>query len=608
MVLEKELLPYYQWLVGSGLESALFRFGATVLAISVLALVIGFLVTMVRYGPLKAGDITYQLVTNGIKELWRISARRVFALAGLAVKEALRRRVLVALVIFGIILLFAGWFLRTDNREPAKLYLSFVLTATTYLTLLIALLLSAFSLPADFKNRTIYTIVTKPVRAGDIVLGRILGFTLVGTAMLAIMGICSYLFVVRSLHHTHTVELTSVENIVDESGEVIGQKGTTSLEDYHRHEFEVNSDGIGEAFSEHGHWHEVKKQDDKYVVSGPRDYMRARVPLRGTISFLDRQGTEVARGVNVGNEWTYRSFIEGASSAAAIWTFEGIDESVLQEDEDGTKFLPVELIVRVFRTHKGNIERGILGSIQLRNPDFPKEIKSTAQTFLAKDISIDEHKFDVEQYNVVNNEPINLLTDLVTEDGRLEVMVHCLDGGQYYGFAQADCYIPLPDASPLWNFVKTYISIWVQMVLVITIGVTASTFLSGAIAMMFTVSFILLGFFREFFLNVATGDQVGGGPVESLVRMVTQRNQITRFEPTPAVQLMEAIDQVLKGGMVAIAQVLPDFRSLSTVDYVANGFQIPANAIFQQLTLCLAYVIGLSIIGYFFLRTREVAQ
>lgn len=608
MVLEKELLPYSEWFVGSGLESALVRFGLTVLAISVLALVIGFLVTMVRYGPLKAGDITYQLVTNGFKELWRISPRRVFALAGLAVKEALRRRVLVALVIFGLVLLFAGWFLKTDNREPAKLYLSFVLTATTYLTLLIALLLSAFSLPADFKNRTIYTIVTKPVRAGDIVLGRILGFTLVGTAMLAIMGICSYIFVVRSLDHTHSVELTSIENILDESGEVVGQKGTTTLNDYHRHEFEVNADGVGEAFSENGHWHRVEKQGDKLVLSSPRDYMRARVPLRGTIKFLDRQGAPVPRGVNVGNEWTYRSFIEGASSSAAIWTFEGIDESVLQENEDGTKFLPVELIVRVFRTHKGNIERGILGSIQLRNPDFPKEIKSTAQTFLAKDISIDEHKFDVEQYNVVNNEPIDLLEDLVTEDGRLEVMVHCLDGGQYYGFAQADCYIPLPDASPLWNFVKTYISIWVQMVLVITIGVTASTFLSGAIAMMFTVSFILLGFFREFFLNVATGDQVGGGPVESLVRMVTQRNQITRFEPTPAVQLMEAIDQVLKGGMVAIAQVLPDFRSLGTVNYVASGFEIPANAILQQLTLCLAYVIGLSIIGYFFLRTREVAK
>jgi hypothetical protein len=606
MVLEKELLPYWQWLTGGGLNSALFRFGATVLVFAVLALVIGFLVAMVRYGPLKAGDLTYRVVTNGLKELWQISPRRVLALAGLAVKESLRRRVLVALLIFGLILLFASWFLRTDNREPARLYLSFVLTATTYLTLMIALLLSAFSLPADFKNRTIYTIVTKPVRAGDIVLGRILGFTIVGTAMLAIMGLCSYIFVVRSLDHTHAVELRSVENVVDESNQVIGQRGRTTIENDHFHEFEVDADGNGIALSEDGHSHDVTRQNDQYAFSGPVDYLRARVPLRGRLAFLDRQGSPVARGVNVGNEWTYRSFIEGGSSAAAIWTFEGVGEQTLETTEEGVEYLPVELIVRVFRTYKGNIERGILGSIQLRNPDT--KVKSTVQTFLAKDVSIDEHRFERQQYNPVDNKPIDLLDDLITKDGRVDVIVQCLDPAQYYGFAQPDCYIPLPDASPLWNFIKTYISIWVQMVLVITIGVTASTFLSGPIAMMFTVSFITLGFFREFFVKVAEGTQVGGGPVESLVRLVTQRNLTTRFEPTPAVQLMEALDRVFKGGMRAIASVLPDFRSLSTVDYVASGFEIPANAIGQQLTLCVAYLVGLSIIGYFFLRTREVAK
>ncbi|MDZ4248407.1 MAG: hypothetical protein U1D32_04005 [Patescibacteria group bacterium] len=75
--------------------------------------------------------------------------------------------------------------LRTGYREPGKLFFSFVLMTSTYLVLLIALLLSVFSLPNDFKSKTIYTVVTKPVRAGDIVLGRIMGFTLVGTVLLS---------------------------------------------------------------------------------------------------------------------------------------------------------------------------------------------------------------------------------------------------------------------------------------------------------------------------------------------------------------------------------------------------------------------------------------
>ncbi len=40
---------------------------------------------------------------------------------------------------------------------------------------------------------------------------------------------------------------------------------------------------------------------------------------------------------------------------------------------------------------------------------------------------------------------------------------------------------------------------------------------------------------------------------------------------------MQAIDSVLKAAMQSLAYVLPDFRSFSTVDYVAYGFNIPMN-------------------------------
>src|SRR5436853_155722 len=76
---------------------------------------------------------------------------------------------------------------------------------------LIALLLRVVGWSADIKNHTIYTIVTKPVRPGEIVLGRILGFSVIGTLMLAIMGLFSYFFVSRVLNHTHEVEVASLK-------------------------------------------------------------------------------------------------------------------------------------------------------------------------------------------------------------------------------------------------------------------------------------------------------------------------------------------------------------------------------------------------------------
>ncbi len=598
MVVEQEVLPYLTWLTTGGasdwtsLQGALVRFGLAVGAISVLALVISYIVLLVRYGPLKAGDITYRTVVGGIGELMRLSPRRIYALARLAVKESLRRRVLITLLIFALILVFASWFLKSNNPQPARLYLSFVLTSTTYLILLVSLLLSAFSLPGDFKSKTIYTIVTKPVRAIDIVLGRILGFTAIGTLLLAIMGLASYWFVIGSLSHTHQIDEATVEKIAGPDGKSLGQTARTSNDLYHSHSVEVNPDGVGFALEDRGHEHD-------------KNLLRARVPQLGKIRFLDRNGQPADRGISVGAEWGYRSFIEGGTLATAIWTFDGINESLLRDDA-----LPIELTVRVYRSYKGDINAPIQGTIQLVNPKT--ELKSNPIYFGAKDVKIDSFNFPRTLNDVAGNE-IDLLKDLVA-DGRIEVRVQCIDRAQYYGFAQADAYIRLPDGVPWWNFAKAYVSIWVQMVLVIAVGVTASTLLSGPVAMMFTVSFLLLGLFRDFFAGVAfgvnaEGDKVyGGGPVESLVRLVTQKNVMTPFDDSPAVRIMQGIDSVAEGAMQALTYVLPDFSRFSRENYVADGFQIPTSATLQDLTTCAAYVVGLAIAGYFFLRTREVAK
>jgi hypothetical protein len=615
MVLEKELLPYLTWLFGypwsnpeQVRQSALVVFLVVALSLAVLSLVVGFLVALVRHGPLKAGDITYRVVVNGVSELFRTSPRRVWAIARLAVKESIRRRVIVALAIYVVLLLFAGWFLKTGYREPAKLFFSFVLVATTYLTLLIALLVSAFSLPQDFKSKTIYTVVTKPVRAGDIVLGRILGFTIVGTVLLAFMALFSAAFVYRMLDHTHAIDVANLENRYDSNGSPIGKLGRTTANQGHRHEVEIYGDGTGRALSTNEHEHEITAREvgtqTVYTVSGPQGLFRARVPQYGTLRFLDRQGVQVARGISVGNEWNYRSFIEGGSQAAAIWTFGGIDASELRADAAG-QVLPLELIVRVFRTWKGDIEAGIQGSVQLQNPDT--KLKSDLWTFTAKDASI--NTFDLpRKLNDADQNPIDLIDDLVTKDGRIDVIVQCLDSAQYFGFAQPDAFVRLPDGSPLWNFIKAQVSIWVQMVLVIAIAVTCSTLVNGPVALLFTLSFITLGFFQQFFIDVATGKQVGGGPVESLYRIITQMNQMSPLPENFGTQLMLAVDTVLKAGMQSLGYVLPDFRSFSTVGYVAYGFYIPMNQLFQDLTICLAYVTGLFVMGYFFLRTREVAK
>jgi len=605
MVLETEIVPFWQWLL-TGTEGQLGTlpwFLSVAAAFALLALVAGYLLAAVRHGPLRAGDTTYRVVMTGLRELCVLSPRRVAALTWLAVRESFRRQALIGLLVFLLILVFAGWFLGTRGPDPARLYISFVLTSTTYLVLLLALFLSAFSLPTDIRDRTIYTIVTKPVRAGEVVLGRILGIAAVGTVMLAVMGACSFLFVVRSLDHTHTVDLASLKESVN--APVDGSRhGFTSRTAGHRHAVEIDASGNGQALPNRGHWHAIHARAgnglQRYEVGPPEGLFRARIPIYGKLRFNDRTGANVARGISVGNEWTYRSYIEGGSAAAAIWTFNGIDPSRFP---DG---LPIDLMVSVFRTYKGDIEQGILGGMVVRNPAAPKKKVSDLIPFRAKEFTI--NRLDIPRdLTDSQGKPLDLFRDLV-DQGRVEIQVQCLDPEQYFGMAQADCYLRAADGSFAWNFIKGFLGIWVQMIVVTAIGVMCGTFLSGSVAMMLTLGIVVVGFFKYFLLGVATGTVVGGGPVESLVRLVTQQNVTSSLDKGMATGLIQGTDTILLFLMRSFALVLPDFRSFSTVGFVADGYNIPSTLVAEDLITALVYLASMFVIGYFFFRTREVAR
>ena len=152
-------------------------------------------------------------------------------------------------------------------------------------------------------------------------------------------------------------------------------------------------------------------------------------------------------------------------------------------------------------------------------------------------------------------------------------------------------------------------SIWVQTVLVIAIGVTFSTLVSGPVAMLFTVAFIMLGFFRDVFVDIAIGKSYGGGPAESLVRIANQANVMVQLDEGLLTTLVTGFDRFMSRPLMwAVGQCLPDFRAFSTVDYAAYGFNVPWDHVAPGRDACLGFVVALAIVGFFLLRTREVAK
>src|SRR5262249_53038633 len=132
------------------------------------------------------------------------------------------------------------------------------------------------SLPTDIKNRTITTVVTKPVRTAEIVLGRIIGFTLIGTALLAIMAAASYVFVVRSLNHVHEIRAENLDAEAMKPGHLKpGHIGTTEEAQNHKHDVILNPDGSLETDFKNGHKHSIDIKDGRYVCGPHEDMLTA---------------------------------------------------------------------------------------------------------------------------------------------------------------------------------------------------------------------------------------------------------------------------------------------------------------------------------------------
>jgi hypothetical protein len=602
-----------------------------VVLLAVLALgvmLVGWLLSFVRHGPNKALAWPITLFRRGptaalkqigqaiwwcIGDLLLISPRRVAALTMLAIKESIRRRVVVAVAVFVFVMLFAGWFLHPDSDNPAQLYISFVMTATSYLVLLLTLILCSLSLPTDLKNRTLHTIVTKPVRVSEIILGRIFGFIAIGTALLLIMGTASFIFVERGLAHTHTLDLDKLHAAEGSDADHPTLTANTNYSQNHFHVVMIDPDGNARVEFKHSHYHDIEVQRDEKADGkitsckiGPAEGdLIARVPIFGSLTFVDRAGREgQTKGISVGKEWAYRSYIEGGTAQAAIWKFSGITE---ERFPDG---LPVAMLIRIFRSWKGIIEKGIPGSLSVRVPGTKEWVE--AVVFTAKDYVIDVQTIPRElEMRVSKNSDATKKLDLfkdIVKDGEIEIRLRCVEPAQYFGVAQADVYLRMPDAPFFLNFLKGYLGIWLQMCLLTALGVFFSTFLSGPVAILSTAGMMVGGLWHDFLFRLATGQTYGGGPFESLVRLATQDNVISEMEPGLRTYFVKATDFVFLHGLQVLAAILPDFEKFSLANYVANGFNIPGEMMLQCFFQAAAFIIPVFIASYFCFKMREVAK
>ncbi len=598
-------------------------------AAALAALVVCYLALALRYGPLAAGDRLYSALLSAARDLWNLSPRRTAAIAWLAVKESVRKQAAAGLVIFVLILAFALWFLDQDSLDPSALYVSFLLSACNYLILVMAVVTSAFSLPNDLKNKTIYTIVTKPVRAGEIVLGRILGFALVCTVPLMCMGLGSYFFLTRALDHRHELRETDLATLdADEAtAEHVppGSKaGITSVERNHRHRVVVDPSGNGitetndasklalddsssflERFGQsHRHRVTAVERDGRttYELGPPEGQFQARVPIEGSLRFITPQGNVTTEGTNVGN-WTNRGYVAGSTLAAAVYRFSNVTPATFP---DGLRLM---MNIRLFRTTKEGLDKPILGSVVVRNPytraacaprNFAAREYFTVDLFLPRTLSD------------ASGNSIDLFRDLVVNQ-EVEIELQCIPRSQYFGVGPKDVYLLAREASFAANFAKGFVGIWLQMLLAVSLGVFFSTFLSGPVAMLATGAALVGAVLKPALLKIVEGRMYGenvhsSGMLESMVRLAQQKAVMQEMEKGATTDAILWFDRAMNGLLGGVFRFVPDFSAMKFGDLIAQGLDVAPAAVSGQAWQALGFLLPLFVIGFLIFKSIEIAK
>lgn len=496
-------------------------------------------------------------VAQGLMDLFSLSPRRLAALTALTFKEAVRRKALLVFVVFAVLFMFAGWFITGGTQQQkdfqTKVYVSFALRTMTWLLLPLVLLLSCWGIPEDIKQRSLHTIVTKPARRLEVVLGRMLGFGAIGTVILAVMGLVGYIWIIRQV---------------------------------------------------------------------PSEQLICRDPMFGKLTFLDREGVE-GGGVNVGDLREFRKFVEGATKSRAIWTMENVDESILHPENN---CFQLESRFEAFRTHKGDFNRTTFFQYTLVNPDNPsisvplsvrqiEEFRNNAD-FVTVGPAI--QLADATGKPLSNAEPPagsqrDFFKDVVS-NGKVQIHVSCLDPGQYVGMSRVDLFFRKPD-KPFWlGYAKSLIGIECLLLLVVFIGVAASTFVKGPVATFLTACILLVGMFGQDFMDQLImhperpGAFTGGGVFESIYRIVTHMNPTTELPAGPAFFIMQWVDYILKLFLWSVRYYIPNCTHFMRMpEFVANGFDVLwAESLLPSILVTLGFFIPCLFIGYFSLQSREL--
>jgi hypothetical protein len=551
----------------------------------------------------------------------------IWAIAKLSFKEAVRSQLLwVFLIIFLPFLFPAQWFVSIKPADELRTTVSLIGAVMTILVLFPAVLLAAFGIPNDIKNLNIFTVVSKPVERFEIVLGRFVGYvSLMTLVLVALTGVSLVLITNSSISEKAQEETYKAR--VPLRGKLEFMSRTAAFEGTNvGREFDYRRYIAGSPLSpQRAVWHFTTIPTELTTAEGDR------VPVEFTFDIYKLTKGEQNKGVDVNFRFVTHNAPQQRPSPSdgGEWPWQDRErqeqyQTLVRRIQQGGRVTPQE--AEQFRKYGVPItEEGGTATLQALRLEGARPGTPAWQVLskLAEEFGYFEIRGkQVLDYTVMGVEvPGGLFRNALQGDPgkevnregqeqprpRLSVYVKCESAGQLLGMAEPDLYLLEYERPFALNYIKGMIGLWCRLCIVVGLAVACSTYLSGVLSLLVATSIFLAGYFTDHLNDVANNRSVGGGPFESMSRLVQAQQPTTPTEETTGAKAIGLIDQAFAWGFRRVQNIIPDVESFSWSHFVAEGFNINSEYLVVNLLVTLGYLLPWGILAYYLMKSREVA-
>jgi len=367
--------------------------------------------------------------------------RIIWAVATNTIKQAIRMKIAAVFIVLLLVLLpVMGVSMTGDGTLKGRLqtFVSYGLSLTNLLLCLLTVIVSIYTLTNDIQQRQIYTVITKPIRRYQLILGKLLGVALLSTVLLTLFSAIIYAITIYTpkIYDADKSDLFQIDN-----------EFFTARASLVPPQVDVAEEVL-----------------DAYKKLEKGDQLPPDMPRREVMAELTRRIQLRKRAAVVGER--------------LVWEFDNV--KVLDPNE--TVFIRYKYDVAISPPDLVIYGRWDVGDIRQVPPVFKtfSPTKDPIRTF--RELHIPASMIAEDGYLAVSflNLPLNDTTVIFPPDG-LELLY------------KADTFTA--------NFIRGVLLIWLRLIFLAVLGLLTSTFLSFPVAILLSLCILFTATFSGFCLE-----------------------------------------------------------------------------------------------------------